>query len=228
LATTESTRARRFALPSLHDDRADSSIQAFLDGPDVRRNRPATMPASVALSDAPTKDATPSADADSAPVSKRHNGGGDRTGDPPRRTTELRTLPGRLDWIAAMARESARVARYRRPASVAIVDLRHQDAKSDVTPFMRALAGPISRVLREDSRATDLVARVATTRFQLLLPETTEGGAEQLAERLAMRCRGTIDRTGAPIAVRVSVAGTGIQDSLEDALAHALKSIEAA
>ena len=191
-----------------------------MDGPDVRKNRPASLP----VSEASTGDQMPRTDIEVAPASTRRNG----AGEPPRRTTELRTLPGRLDWNAAMARESARAARYRRPASIAIVELRHQDAKSDVTPFMRSLAGPISRVLREDSRATDLVARVATTRFQLLLPETTEAAAERLAERLAARCRGTIERTGAPIAVRVSVAGTGIQDSLQDALAHALRTIEAA
>ena len=127
-----------------------------------------------------------------------------------------------------MARESARAKRYGRPAAVAIVELRHQDPKVDVTSFMRALAGPISRVLREDSRATDLVARVATARFQVLLPETTEAGAERQAERLAAGCRGYIERTGSPIAVRVSVAGTGLQDSLQDALTHALKAIEAA
>ena len=77
-----------------------------------------------------------------------------------------------------------------------------------------------------------LVARVATGRFQVLMPETTESGAERLGERLAGRCRTFIERTGAPIAVRVSVAGTGLQDSLQDslqdALAHALRAIEAA
>jgi GGDEF domain-containing protein len=127
-----------------------------------------------------------------------------------------------------MARESARAKRYGRPASVAVVELRHPDAKVDVTSYMRALAGPISRLLREDSRATDLVARVAIARFQLLLPETSEVGAERLAERAVARCRAYIERTGSPIAVRVSVAGTGIQDTLQDALAHALRSIEAA
>lgn len=148
--------------------------------------------------------------------------------EPPRRSTELRTLPGRLEWNAAMAREGARAARYRHPASVAVVELRHQDAKVDVAPFMRALAGPISRVLREDTRATDMVARVATARFQLLLPETPETGAERLAERIRTRCRAHVERTGAPIAVRVSVAGTGLDDTLQDALAHAIRSIEAA
>jgi hypothetical protein len=215
-ATSESNRARRFALPSLHDERTESSIEAFLDGPEVRRGRPSTRSAAVtSVADANTE---------TAAVARRANGGD----EPPKRSTELRTLPGRLEWNAAMTRESGRAMRYGRPASVAIVELRHQDAKTDVTPFMRSLAGPISRVLREDIRGTDLVARVATARFQVLMPETNEAGAERLGQRLAAGCRSYIERTGSPISVRVSVAGTGLQDSLQDALAHALKAIEAA
>ena len=224
LATSESNRSRRFALPPLRDERTETAIEAFLDGPDVRRGRPRARagdadPAGASASEQPTSIETAGA-SDAARSARR--------GEPVRRPTELRTLPGRLEWNAAMARESARAARYRRPASVAIVELRHQNAKLDVAPYMKSLAGPISRVLREDCRTTDLVARVATSRFQLLLPETTESGAERLAERLATRCRAYMETTGAPIAVRVSVAGTGIQDSLQEALAHALKAIEAA
>lgn len=219
-ATSESTRARRFALPSLHDERAESSIQAFIDGPDVRRGRPAGRLSSTVDPDPDTSTAGPTAGTASAVPTG--------TAEPPRRSTELRTLPGRLEWNAAMTREEARAARYQHPASVAVVELRHEDPEADVTPFMRALAGPISRVLREDTRSTDTVARVATARFQLLLPETPEAGAERLAERLRAGCGGYIDRTGAPISIRVGVAGTGLQDSLHDALANALRSIEAA
>jgi GGDEF domain-containing protein len=215
-ATSESNRARRFALPNLHDERTESSIQAFLDGPEARRGRPTprTLVPATGIDQQP----------DAAAVAGR--GGGN--GDVPKRPTELRTLPGRLEWNAAMTREGNRAKRYGRPVSVAIVELRHQDAKTDVTPFMRSLAGPISRVLREDVRGTDLVARVAAARFQLLMPETNEAGAERLGQRLAAGCRGYIERTGSPINVRVSVAGTGLQDSLQDALTHALKAIEAA
>jgi GGDEF domain-containing protein len=221
-ATSESNRARRFALPPLHDARTESSIQAFLDGPEVRRGRPAARSQQAAVEAAADAGAPLHAD---DPASARRA----RTGDePPKRATELRTLPGRLEWQAAMTRESGRAARYGRPASVAIVELRHQDAKIDVTPFMRSLAGPISRVLREDIRGTDLVARVATARFQVLMPETNEAGAERLGQRLAAGCRSYIERTGSPITVRVSFAGTGLQDTLQEALAQALKAIEAA
>lgn len=233
-ATSESNRARRFALPSLHDERAESSIQAFLDGPDVRRGRPALRASDGGASSSPiipTSAEDTNAEGATSALPAPGSGGTTRssgTTGPPRRSTDLRTLPGRLEWNAAMAREGARAARYHHPASIAIVELRHRDPKIDVAPFMRALAGPISRALREDTRATDLVARVATARFQLLLPETPEPGAERVAERLSTRCRAYLERTGAPIVVRVSVAGTGLQDSLQDALANAIRAVEAA
>jgi GGDEF domain-containing protein len=214
VATSQPSRARRFALPNLDDERTESSIEAFLDGPKVRRGRPAAPPQTPAGTEPrPNGTATPARRA---------------RDEAAKRPAELRTLPGRLEWNAAMTRESTRAKRYERPAAVAIVDLRHRDAKTDVTPLMRSLAGPLSRVLREESRATDLVARVATTRFQILLPETNESGAERQAERLATSCRGYIERTGAPVAIRVSVAATGMDDTLEAALAHALRTIEAA
>jgi GGDEF domain-containing protein len=121
-----------------------------------------------------------------------------------------------------------RASRYRRPASVAIVELKAERDGVKIDPFMPALAGPLARAIRQDSRATDLVARVAAARFQLLLPETNEAGAERLAERLAERCRAHIAATGAPVSVRVSVAGTGLDDTLHEALAQALQAIEAA
>jgi GGDEF domain-containing protein len=214
LATSESTRTRRFALPDLEDERTSDSIEAFLEGPDVRRGRPAQR----------AGDETPEATrATALTTSPAH-----RPAGPARPSNELRTLPGRLEWNAALERESTRAARYGRPASVAIVELKPDKPGQSVDAWLGSLAGPIARSLRQDSRATDLVARVATTRFQMLLPETSEAGAESLAARVAATCRQQILRTGAPVSVRVSVAGTGIDDTLDAALAHALRSIEAA
>ncbi len=213
MATSESTRPRRFALPDLADRRTGESIEAFLEGPGVRRGRPGTRV---------TPDVAAPPDGRSDPSAAR------RARSSTRPSPELRTLPGRLEWNAALARESERAARYTRPAAVAIVELQHERSGHPVDPWLGGLAGPISRTLRQDSRATDLVARVASSRFQLLLPETSEAGAGRLAERLAAGCRTAIERTGAPITVRFSVAGTGMEDSLHAALANALRAIEAA
>ena len=203
LATSESTRARRFALPDLDDERTGESIEAFLEGPEVRRGRP------------PGRTGTELVPAIAGNVASRSPG-------------DLRSLPGRIEWNAALERESVRAARYGRPAAVAIVELRCVRAADSVDPWLRSVAGPISSVLRRESRATDLVARVASTRFQILLPETTEAGAERLAERVAAGCRSFIVSAGAPLAIRVSVAGSGLHGSLHQALADALRILEAA
>lgn|GEM_PF-1954846 len=205
LATSESTRARRFALPNLADERTGESIEAFIEGPEVRRGRPAARPGIEVV---PSTGMT-------VGVASRSPG-------------DLRSLPGRLEWNAALERESVRAARYGRPAAIAIVELRPEGAAQSVDPWLRILAGPIARMLRGDSRATDLVARVASTRFQILFPETTEAGAERVAERVASGCRAVIQTSGAPVAVRISVAGSGLHGSLHQALADALRIIEAA
>jgi GGDEF domain-containing protein len=197
MATSESTRARRFALPDLDDERTGEAIEAFLEGPKVRRGRPTPRP----------------------PV---------ELAQPRRASNDLRSLPGRLEFNAALDRENLRAARYGRPAAVAIVELKPDRAGLSVDPWLKSIAGPIARTLRSDSRATDLVARVASTRFQILLPETSESGAERLAERVAAGCRTLIESTGAPVSIHVSVAGTGLDSSLHAALAEALRSIEAA
>ena len=83
-----------------------------------------------------------------------------------RPSADLRSLPGRLEWNAALDRESARAARYGRPASVAIIELKAERANQPVDPFLPSLAGPIARAIRQDSRATDLVARVASAQYR--------------------------------------------------------------
>jgi GGDEF domain-containing protein len=192
MASPESTRARRFALPDLDDERAGASIEAFIEGRGIRRDQPPGPPTA-------------------------------RTGSSAERRAraDIRTLPGRLEWNAALARESARAARYRRPAAVAVVELSAIQPDQPVDPWVPTLVGPIARVLRGDSRATDVVARVSSTRFQLLMPETSEVGAERLAERLLVGCRDVIEPTDAPVAVRIAVAGTGLHGTLDDALASA-------
>jgi GGDEF domain-containing protein len=111
---------------------------------------------------------------------------------------------------------------------VAIVELVPERPSLQVEIWLRSLAGPVSRTLRQSARATDLVARVANSRFQVLLPETAEAGAGRFAERVSGACQTSIDDAGAPVAIRVTVAVASPDHSLEEALAHALQTIEAA
>ena len=216
MAASESTRARRFALPDMAADvRTDEAIEAFLEGPEVRQHRPTTRRRR-------RKPAAPPQSATAVQV----------TETPfvvmPRVSTDIRSLPGRLEWNAALERESLRVARYGRPAAVAIVELIGERPTAEIESCMRVIAGPIATTLRAGSRATDLVARIAMSRFQVLLPETPEAGAARFAERLSAACNESIDHSGAPVTLRVSVATATPDHSLHEALADALRSIEAA
>src|SRR5258706_12592586 len=118
MATSESTRARRFALPDLEDERTGESIEAFLEGPGVRRGRPSARTGTDAGSSV------------AGNVASRSPG-------------DFRSLPGRLEWTAALDRESARAARYSRPAAVAIVELKPDRAQQSIDPSLRTIAGPI-------------------------------------------------------------------------------------
>ena len=224
--TPRSTRSRRFALPPEHgsDDRAVEAIEAFLEGPSVRRHRPPVK--RRARKGYPNtgsqQRAKPAASVVPAPE------GDPRRGLAVPRPVDLRTLPGRLEFGAALERESMRAARYGRPACVAIVELVPERVNQQADVWLRSLAGPVSRTLRQGARATDLVARTANARFQVLLPETPEAGAGRFAERISSACQSSIDDAGAPVAVRVTIAAATPDHSLEEALAHALQSIEAA
>jgi hypothetical protein len=224
--TPRSTRPRRFALPPEHgsDDRAVEAIEAFLEGPSVRRHRPPVKrrPRKSYPNTGSAQRPKPPAAVVPAPEADP------RRGLAVHRPIDIRTLPGRLEFGAALERESLRSARYGRPACVAIVELVPERQSQQIDVWLRSLAGPVSRTLRQGARATDLVARTANARFQVLLPETAEAGAGRFAERISSACQSSIDATGAPVAVRVTVAVSTPDHSLEEALAHALQSIEAA
>lgn len=227
MASTTSNRSRRFALPDLKDERADGVIEAYLGGPKVRKARPKTASAvkpgtELALHEQPSDAAAQPPDAVAHPpdaVSLRT-----RTGD----AVALRTMPGRLAWNDALDRESTRSTRYGRPSAVAIFDLRPLRASATMDSWVRMHATPIGQALLRLSRATDIVARVATTRFHVLLPETTSDGADEFVERVRGECEQQLLAIGAPIKVQTSVAASSAEVPLHDALASALRSIEAA
>lgn len=209
-------RTRRFALPDMAaDKRADEAIEAFLEGPDLRRHKPAPKRRR-------RKPAAEGTAGHALQVAER------RFAVMPRPSTDIRTLPGRIEWNAALERESLRSLRYGSSAAVAIVELVGERPKAPADPWMRILAGPIARTLRGGSRATDLVARVATARFHVLLPETPEAGAARFVERMSAACRDSIEDAGVPVMLRVCVASATPEHSLHEALNEALRTIEAA
>ena len=194
MATSESTRARRFALPDLADERTDESIEAFLHG---RGSKSAAQPSSAT-----------------------HPSPGD--------AVALRAMPGRLEWNAAVERETTRAARYERPAAVAVLELRPLRSSAAMDSWLRIHAAPLGQVLLRSSRASDMVARVGTARFQVLLPETTAEAAGEFVDRVVGECEEQLREIGAPLKVTSSVAEASAEVPLRDAVDQALRSIEAA
>ena len=198
MASSAASRARRFALPDMVDERAGESIEAFLHGR-TRKPKTALVPAVEAQVHA-------------------------RTGD----AVALRTMPGRIEWNAAVERESARGARYERPTAIAILELQPLRASATMDSWLRVHAAPVGQVLLRSSRATDVVARVASTRFQVLLPETTAEAANDYVERIVGECQEQLQGLGAPLKLTASVAASSADVPLRDALSQALSAIEAA
>lgn len=131
-------------------------------------------------------------------------------------------LDTRTDWERALRHEDARIARYARPASVLIVDVALAPAGGE-----DRFAGRIGAAIRAEARETDRVARVGPARFHLLLPETDEGEASTLADRI---CRATRDALPGPpgraVTVRAAVSSSADGGSLVDALGHAERRLE--
>ena len=202
MAATARRRPRRFALPDLKDRGADQAIEAFLDGPKTRRrttSKALAVPGDRALAHSPTGDAV-----------------------------SLRTMPGRLAWSEALDREAQRATRYGRPTAVAIFELRPERQSATIDSWVRTHAAPVGESLLRLSRATDVVARMTSTRFQVLLPETSDEAAGKFVERVISECRQRLDALGAPLKVETSVAASSADLPLRDAVAQAIRNIEAA
>jgi diguanylate cyclase (GGDEF)-like protein len=107
---------------------------------------------------------------------------------------DLTRLPGPAFWQTVVAAESARSERFRRPATVVLVEaLGLEDV---LTGWQRGDAlhaiVDIGRILRDGCRASDYVMRLGDTRFGLLLTETDEIAAINVVERLRARCEETL------------------------------------
>jgi diguanylate cyclase len=115
------------------------------------------------------------------------------------------------------------MARYARPASVLVVRI------DNVRPGSAdRVAARVGEILREVARETDRVTRAAADRFHVLLPETEEGEADVLAERVRVACHEQVTgpKGAAPAIVAVPASPSHGQ-TLRDALLTALDAVGA-
>jgi len=123
-------------------------------------------------------------------------------------TDDMTGLASRRHFLAELARECRRAARYGRPLSVGYIDIDHFKAINDRHGHAvgdRVLRA-ISERLRGCLRAQDLIGRLGGEEFGLLLPETGGRAAAALAEQLCAVLReAPIETSEGPVTVTASI-----------------------
>jgi two-component system cell cycle response regulator len=94
--------------------------------------------------------------------------------------TNHRTLQARLD------EHLARAARYQKKLSLLLCDIDHFKSVNDTYghPVGDEVLRGVARTLSREARQTDVVARYGGEEFAVVMPETDEGGALVIAERI--------------------------------------------
>lgn len=103
-----------------------------------------------------------------------------------REIDRLTGLLGATDWNRLIADEDVRHARYKRPATVVVIEL---DGIDRLVKALGQLAADrvivaVADTVQRHARKADHVARLGTGRFGILLPETDEVAAINYVERV--------------------------------------------
>jgi diguanylate cyclase (GGDEF)-like protein len=99
-------------------------------------------------------------------------------------------LPAPDVWSRWLDEESARAARYHRPATIVLVELTGLDRLAERVGSGAAdrLMPPVATTIRRFARNADRVAQLSATRFGILLVETDEISAINYVERVRSTC----------------------------------------
>jgi len=95
-------------------------------------------------------------------------------------------------WEAEASKEIARALRTRSPLSMALIDIDHFKVVNDTYGHLagdKALRA-VTDMLREQLRSYDLAGRFGGEEFAIILPQTREANAVQIAERLRVHVAG--------------------------------------
>ena len=111
-------------------------------------------------------------------------------------------------WDRVISSEVARVSRYRRPATVVLVDVAGLDdfARAWGSDVAERLFIQLARMLSVESRSSDHIARIDRTRFAILLTETDEIAAINFVERVRAACESHLR---APDLIRLGIGWAG-------------------
>jgi diguanylate cyclase (GGDEF)-like protein len=122
-------------------------------------------------------------------------------------------------WGRVIADEDARVRRYRRPATIVMIEL---DGLDRLTSRLGEAAGErlipaVADTIRRLAREADHVARLGPGRFGVLLPETDEVRAINYIERVRRTCDLWLESGAVALRLAIGWASASGDDSLHAA-----------
>lgn len=132
-------------------------------------------------------------------------------------------------WDRLIISESARVRRYKRPATVVLVEVVGIEGLARLwgpRVAEHALAAA-ARILANEIRTSDHIARVERLRFGLLLTETTEIAAINFVERARAACERDLQVATEAVNVAFGWASPPKGGDLSDAMALAAERLAA-
>lgn len=140
------------------------------------------------------------------------------------RTDPLTKAANLRQFVEVAGAELERARRYKRPFTLAYVDLDHFKSVNDRHGH---LAGDdvlklVGEVFRTSIRATDLVARLGGDEFALLLPETDTASARLLLQRIVDRFGAEMKQRNYPVTFSIgAVTFEALPDTVQDMLQEA-------
>ncbi len=126
-------------------------------------------------------------------------------------------------WARIIGDEEARVRRYHRSATICIVEIEGLDRLvSRLGPgSIERIVPAVADTLRRGARDADHVARLATGRFGILMPETDEILAINYVERVRKACDLWLESGAVSLRLAIGWASSSGDGSLVDAEALA-------
>jgi diguanylate cyclase (GGDEF)-like protein len=132
-------------------------------------------------------------------------------------------------WDRLILSESARVSRYKRPATVVLVEIAGVGVLARLWGSRvaeQALAAA-ARTLSQEIRTSDHIARLKPIRFGLLLTETSEVAAINFVERARAACERDLRVASEVVGVAFGWASPPKRGDLSDAIALAARRLDA-
>jgi diguanylate cyclase (GGDEF)-like protein len=126
-------------------------------------------------------------------------------------------------WSRTISDEEARIRRYHRPATIVLIEIEGLERlTSRLGPSsVERIVPAVADTLRRGAREADHVARLATGRFAILMPETDEVLAINYVERVRTACDLWLESGAVSLRLAIGWASSTGDGSLIDAEALA-------